>query len=710
MRISNYISRCLLGVATVALWCFMAVAPAKADVCFLPTGICELGARTKDADNKSCDYYVTKGIYSAVKQHEGCSLANIPGCTLWDCPAESCEDRGYKIGPTDDDVNYPAGYAASSWTCTPCQEGTKFKWQCSPNKCPAGKIKSECNAGEDWVEISSYGKSGEEPCGECQSNCPSGSSLTPTPGCYTCEIVKELDANRKCYKCKKMNSEYITQAAKDAQYDDSCYTYQTQQAGDLTMCYRPIDIECGKDQFKKTETVAGKMMCKCRDYTYEFRLKNASDGNIVLAANGQSKLVEIVSKRCGDGCEDWEYTIASISGNGQLKVTKVSNGTKLQIDGPVNKSQTTDLNYTIRLRQLWGDEATYSTDVYINVRVEHDTCPANAPQFTDTCQSGWKSKNEGTSVTGEKCYKCYNDTCNSGFSNKGVGGSCPPDGAYFVETTDYGSTCCKPKPDICPEGFTNIGTSSDCSASMGRVGNYQRRTTDFGHYCCKAEDDTCPAGYTKGPTPNDGHNYYEQSTAFGSNCYMAKPDTCPGSQEKEEDCPCGVSSTGDKTPFGTQCYYCKSCCQVGDNGAYGQPGQWGSKCLTDDDCQSSSDYSLLCVNKNEDGCGECKECGKTGGLDDCHALARRQAKSLKWFYIESTSGCENRGSGIALFENKCMVKDPRQTSACTGTQYPDVTHDSGEPYEFYKCTEPYDGTCADRCTEEGECVFSSSCD
>ncbi len=711
MRINKNMPRYILGIVTAALWCFSLVLPAKADICFLPTGICEQGAQMKEAQEKTCAEYVREGIYYDSEQpNMNCSLTHIDGC--YECTALSCEERGYKLGPTNSKNEWPSGYTSENWDCFWCSEGGKYRWICTPKfYCGRGIIKNDANCAEgyEWVAVPDYGKQGDDACGECrQKVCPENTVMTPPVGCYECATVVDLGDGRVCYKCHSMATGWVTAAQRDAQYDNTCFEFSTKPAADSTVCYFPEEIDCGADQYKTETTINGKKMCKCYNYTYEFRLRNPSESNVVLAANGQSKLVSVISQRCGEGCEDWPYTETVILGDGKLGVGQMNNGNTLKIDGPINKSQTTDLNYRIKLTQTWGDEATIK-ELYINVSVEHDTCPENAPQFTDACPAGWKAKNDATSVTGEKCYKCYNDTCDSGFTNISPKTDCQTSmsqgrGNYTVKTTEYGSTCCEPKPDDCPLDYTKVVPSDG--------GAYYTTPTEFGSTCYKAKPDDCPGGYTNkglnGSCPTDGH-YDEARTDFGSLCCKKKSDDCPSGQEKS--CSCGVASNGDKTPFGTQCYYCKPCCEVGSNAVYDIPGLWGSKCLEDTDCQSSSDYSLICVNKDEYGCGECKECGHddwaNSTLYDCKDKARRDAKAFDWYYIRANSGesCDK------MIGDNCMKKDPHQTSACTGTQYPDVTHDSkDDPYVFYQCTDAYDGAEAAECTASGECLLASSVD
>ena len=708
MRIKNHLLRCIWGATTVVLWCFAFVLPAKADICFLPTGICEQSAQTREADAKPCSYYTDNHIYYDSEQaNMNCSLVNIPGCTLWDCTGKSCEEQGYHLGPTNSATTWPSGYSSSYWSCVYCQEGGKYKWKCSPKNCAAGYVQGDanCSAGYEWAPVAAYGKSGEEDCGECQQKvCPEGSSLTPTPGCQDCTVVEEFDDGRKCYKCHAMSAEFVSQAEKEANYDESCFKFTTKQASDTSICYRPEEIECGKDQYKEEKTINGKKMCKCYDYTYNFNLRNSSDHNLVFPANGISRQIPVVSERCaGSSCEFWDYTYAITSGNGQLKVQKLNGGTYLGISSPINKSQTTDLYYTIKLTQLWGDEAT-TRELVINVRVEHDTCPENAPQFSPTCATaGWKSKHEGTSVTGEQCFKCYNDNCNSGYTHYGVGGSCPTDGCYYSHNTDYGSTCCMAKPNNAPDsGYTDYGKNGTCPTN----GNYYRHESEFCHIWCKAKPDDCPSSdYTKGATPQDGHNYDTTTTPFGSNCYKPKSDVCPGSQQKS--CECG-GTTGDKTPFGNQCYHCTPCCPVGDFGAHGQPGMWGSACQNDTDCQSGGDYPLICVNKNAYGCGECRECGT---FSDCSDQNRRIQKYkdrdiLRWLLLESNSGCDTYIGG------HCMKKASSSASGCNvnSKKYPAYTR-VNDTYQYNSdtpCWDIPDGSEAGECSAGGECLYGST--
>ncbi len=736
MRINKYMSRCMLGVMAAALWCFSFVLPARADICFLPTGICEQGAQAKVAEGKTCDDYLDI-YYPSEQEGMSCQPANIPGCDLWNCTGLDCEDQGYKSGTSNSPTKYPTAFPSSMFDCEYCLLDGTYYWKCNDKECADGYFvrndpNHSCTGNLVWVAKSEGGMSGHQECGKCEQwdqLCPEGNDIyTYIPaGCKTCQVVEDFGNGHICYKCHNMSAEYVTAAEKEAQFDDSCFKYETKTAADASTCYRPIDMECGTDQYKTETTINGKKMCKCYDHTYEFRLTNSSDANIVLSAAGENRNVDVTSLRCGNGCEFWEFTQSVISGNGQLNVTKANGSSSLLIKGPVNKSQTDDLYYKIKLTQMWGDEASYSPDLYIDVRVEHDTCPNNL-QFPATCQPGYKSKVEGTSVTGENCHNCYNDDCGD-YTNYGVGGTCPTDGNYNIKYTDFGSTCCEPKPDDCPPDYTKGATPT--------VGKYFTTTTAFGSNCYMPKPDNCPSSdYTNygidGTCPTDG-NYDVKYTDFGSTCCAPLSDECPGVQKKSGQCECGEATAGDKTPFGSQCYYCQDCCPVGDNGAYG-PGTWGAACQSDSDCQASSDFSLICVNK-VNGCGECKECGKedyqNNTIEDCKDVTRRNNKGAinEFHYIESTSGpCE------LYIGNHCMVRDPVQqydatidggicpnhpcseakdcqvpdgqpnAGACKPGCYPDIKYDSTSIW-WYRCQIPYDGSETVRCTSEGECVW-----
>ncbi len=105
ISIVKFIKRCAL--ACILSYAFAAT-PSWADICFLPTGACEKGAVLKTAIQKTCDDYAQEdGYFMEEKEDMNCSLANIPGCTLYECTAKSCEDRGFKIPGTSSEDDYP---------------------------------------------------------------------------------------------------------------------------------------------------------------------------------------------------------------------------------------------------------------------------------------------------------------------------------------------------------------------------------------------------------------------------------------------------------------------------------------------------------------------------------------------------------------------------------------------------------------------------
>ena len=639
MRINFYMSRCIWGLAAIVIYCFAVIYPAKADICFLPTGICEQGSRIKTTDNKSCDDYVTSGsgYFREPQTAMSCSVANIAGCTLYSCTVMTCGARGYTISNDD----YRRTRMTSSWSCESCQEASQTWWKCSPALCSYGvtKAAANCAEGYEWAKVENYGKSGDVDCGECiQTNCPSGTTLTLPAGCHTCEVEKVLDSSRTCYRCHAMPSVYITQAEKDASYDDSCFKFEEKVAADSLKCYKPEEIECGKDQYKSRETISGRQMCKCRDYVYNFDV-SAAERNVVLPATGGTRVISVISEQIGNGVVVWDY--AAPTQVGLLTIEKRDNGTKLAITGPVNKSQTTDLNYSFDIVQTQEDEAT-SHVITINVTIQHDTCPSNAPQFSSACStSGWRSKNEDTSVTGEPCYKCYNDNCLSGYTR----GAKPNDGFnYYEDTTDYGTPCHQAKPDNCNSGYQKTKYKGE--------GSYYTHTTPFGNTCYMAKNDDCGAGWSRGQAPTNG-NYYTKNTDFGTPCYQAKSDVCPGSQQKS--CPCG-GSAGSRTDFGSQCYNCSPCCQAGN-------GYFGSACCSDADCISTSELPLYCFNQNSYGQGTCHECASNS---DCNVTSRFDSK-----YADAAK--------------RSFAGSP----VCSVGSYPHIDHDPGtycsDTYCFIKC-------------------------
>ncbi|MBQ7633923.1 MAG: hypothetical protein IJS88_07415, partial [Alphaproteobacteria bacterium] len=512
MRIKINMPRCIGGMAVMALWFITAVSPVRADVCFLPTGICEQGVTTKN-DTAQCTLNLS--IYkSAPVEGKKCTKVEVPGCpTVYECFDDSCDARGYKIKGTTSSTAYPNNYNANLWTCNSCLQGKTYFWNCTPKPCPRGttKAKASCAAGYEWQAQNDYGMSGNDRCGTCvMSSCPSGTTSTPASGCQICEVSSKLANGTKCYKCHSMSSDYNTQTQIDATYRrnlaGSCYHFNSKQAADSTVCYSVTESECGTDQYKGKATVNGQKACQCVDYAYTFvTIDGKEEVNLNFPATGGTSSVGVSSSRSatyyGGGISEGIYFSSRNTEGSGLSVSTSGNVTT--ISAPKNEDQTTDKTYTVQLIQQYSNKV-----ITIHVKVAHDACP-NDYKFDDKCeQTGWRTKTDNrTSTTGKACYKCYNDNCPEGYTK----GTTPTNGNYDTDTTSYGSNCYKARPD------------------------------------------DCPSGYTKGTTPLPTNHYTTSTTPFGSNCYQQKEDDCTYGSVNPGYCPYGRSYVG-KSTLDNDCY------------------------------------------------------------------------------------------------------------------------------------------------------------
>jgi len=851
------------GFGVCTFLCMIAAAPSWADICFLPTGTCEQGAQAKVAETKSCDDYIDQGIYFASEQPDmTCSLADIPGCTLFECTAKSCEARGFKLGPTYSEKTYPQTYSETAFHCTPCQQGGQYMWKCEPLPCLEGYyVKDDpnhpCAEGEIWSPVAEGGMSGRENCGICViDQCPQGEGIVseddlPTSDCWTCSHIQNLESGKSCYRCTKMDGEYVTAAAKE-DMDESCYTFSSKPSSTGETCYLPKPLECPINQYVNHDLRGEKTYCSCQDYVYEFAAggddviddgsktedgHNSHESKILhYTAAGGVKKVNIKSTQTGEETIVWPYSAPSASG--ECSIDKSGDGALLKVTCPKNLT-TTEKGSTFTITQTEADEASVHT-IDIKIIIDPDTCD-NPNDVVAACSNelgrapyekgprpacykthldaacnldGYVPLDSGhKSVAGQACYYCVNDNCPSDYEK---GETPAPAEGYLTEATDVGSNCYKERPcpdgystqypDInactknghpegwsytsdglcgaipcgkctpnvctgegkdvkcqaapfcdpaqpscgykdpsteyegdtpkynanikpCPEGTSTTqkqgcGTNVDSGYRSGEQVCWKYNEPDrtcstgftYDESKCSCQPIPCPSGTSVNKTQGCGTNTDSGSRSGTNVCwkYNEPNRTCSeGFSYNESTCSCVCTRTcgtnEDLDPTTCTCKEKPFVCPIGDGGVSGQPGTWGSACTEDSQCQSSSDYSLICVNKDEHGCGECKECGVYNhngsvkkGLDVCKIKGIRD-KGLKWFYVPATS---SQSCDITI-GNHCLVKDPTQKQACGNGEYPDVAHSSSDaPYHFKKCQKPYEGEEAWECTADGECIWN----
>ncbi len=861
------------GFSLCTFLCVMAAAPSWADICFLPTGTCEQGAQAKVAEARTCDEYIEAGIYFASKQPDMiCSPADVPGCTLYECSAKTCEARGFKLGPTYSDQTYPHTYSDKAFRCLPCQQGDQYLWKCEPLPCGLkddgtsyyveNDPEHQCADGEIWRAVASAGMSGRQACGECIiDQCPQETGVVsedelPTSDCWICNHIMNLESGKSCYRCAKMDSEYVTAAAKE-EMDESCYTFDSKQSSTGETCYLPKPLECPTNQYVNHELRGEKTYCSCQDYVYEFTATgedvindgsktddghNSHESKILhYTAAGGVKKVNVKSTQTGEETIVWPYDAPTSSG--ECSIDKSGDGALLKVTCPANLT-TDEKGSKFTITQIEADNASVHT-IDIRIIIDPDTCD-NPNDVVAACSNelgrapyekgprpacykthldavcnldGYVPLDSGhKSVAGQACYYCVNDTCPADYEK---GQTPTPAEGYLTESTDVGSNCYKEKP--CPEGYsTQYPDINACTknghpegwsyTSDGMCGaipcgkctpnactgagfdikcEAQPRCADESAPSCGYKDLNTPSSIEyEGDTPKYNANIkpcpegtsLDKKEGCGTNvdsgyrsgertCWKyVEPDrTCPAGGYEYKDhptCKCvpvpcpdgtsvdataptcgrvvgtGIFSGGKECRKGVEsdrtcsdgfsysdatcsCVCTRTCganedldeatctckekpfvCPIGDGGTLGQPGTWGTACTEDSQCQSSGDYSLICVNKDEHGCGECKECGVyehngtiKRGLEVCKIKGIRN-KGLKWFYVPAKSGqaCDYK------IGNHCLVKDPTQDKACGSNEYPDVTHDSPEPYHFNRCQEPYEGDEAWGC-RYGECIW-----
>lgn len=392
------------------LLCILTAAwPSRADVCFLPTGECEQGNNAKKTAAKTCaDYMRDGGYYTSEQENMNCTPAYIQGCNLFNCVAKTCEEQGFKIEAAGNGTSSPEGYSGSAWNCESCKQGGKTKWRCLPRPCENGyKTPGECSGAETWVAATNAThKSGAENCGLCANiaelSCPNGTTETIPSGCVSCEQVYAIAGGTKyCYKCHDMLG-YIREGEYSSRYNNSCYETRTKQAADGTTCYRPVEVSCGLDRYKKEEIINGKYFCSCTNNLYEF---SADETSLQYTAAGGGDVINILSQRIGEEVEEWPYEM--VSSRGFCQVSEALNKVIVRCDeNPSDEVK----SHTIKLEQT--EEDGRKNYITINVTVEADECEIGSLESACISRGCGYEENGHKSFAGQQCYDC--NECRSG--------------------------------------------------------------------------------------------------------------------------------------------------------------------------------------------------------------------------------------------------------------------------------------------------------
>lgn len=485
LSITKIIRRCAY---MCVLSCIIS-APSWADICFLPTGACEAGSE-KTAIQKTCDQYISEGYYENEQPEMNCSLANIPGCTLYECTAKSCESRAYRYGPTDRENIWPMGYSKETWECESCKQGSKYFWKCSPKPCEGNyKTPDECDKEtETFIEPETpTHKSGGESCGLCVLNseiqCPEGTTDTIPSGCKECDIVSGSNViGKKCYKCRDIVG-YEQEANFLANHDSSCYDYKTRNAADGGLCYKGIKRTCaeGSDQYMDEQIINGKTVCKCENYVYTLA---ANPTTLRYTAAGGAKDLAITSHRTGNEVEPWDYDISLAS----CPCSATKSGDKATISCMLNKNEQ-DQSCAMTIIQVHED--TSVDTITVGIIIEGDSCATG--QLSTTCADSKciAQPNGTTSVAGQTCYNCNNNTCDPGWTP----GEPPAPEGYDVVPLESGGKCYKaiviePDAEVCPAGYYDVPQSC--------LDGYRpdKTTRSDGAECYRCVSVECPAGKT----------------------------------------------------------------------------------------------------------------------------------------------------------------------------------------------------------------------
>lgn len=574
-----------LGVCTFL--CMMTAAPSWADICFLPTGECEQGAQARTAEEKSCDAYIEEGTYYAAPQ-EGmnCSAANVPGCTLYECTALSCNERGFTAGHTKSPDIYPQTFSKLGYDCEYCEQGGEYWWKCTPKDCIVPYVTNDqanCEDGYIWAPVEGAGISGRENCGECViEQCPEGTLSTddvPTDGCWACDHVQNLETGKSCYRCTKMEGDFITASEKE-ELDEGCYTFTSQQSATGEVCYIADPMVCPLNQYvEHKQREDGKVHCTCQNYQYEFTAKggdvindgtktddghNSHESKILhYTAAGGTKVVNVVSTQTGEETIVWPYEAPTSSG--ECTVSKSGDGATLTV--VCQKNFTTDeKGSTFTIKQVEADEVSTHT-IDIKIIIDPDTCEnpndgdaacSNKPGYASyskgprpTCYKtsleaacsgdGNVPLNSGhNSIAGQACYYCVNDKCPDGYTKDAT--PMPQEG-YLTETTDLGSNCFMEKP--CDSGYsTDYQDVNSCTKNERPEG----WSFSSSGYCGSKVCGKCKANVCTG----EGKDVKCQASPFcnsnDASCGYKDPSTeyegdTPKYNANIKPCPTGTSTT-----------------------------------------------------------------------------------------------------------------------------------------------------------------------
>ncbi|MBQ9270856.1 MAG: hypothetical protein IJ218_01135 [Alphaproteobacteria bacterium] len=174
---------------------------------------------------------------------------------------------------------------------------------------------------------------------------------------------------------------------------------------------------------------------------------------------------------------------------------------------------------------------------------------------------------------------------------------------------EFDTENCECAPQKCPEGYsTNYQSVADCTKNNHPQGwNFSSNGKSGDLLCGKCEAKTC--------TTTTGYDYYCQPEPKHE-----EPDPSKGEEDTTDD-----KWVNDEVPTGDDIVYNIKCvvqcqdgyprstteecacehttpiCEVGD-------GWWRSRCTEDSQCHTSSEFPLICGQRDEYGCGYCIEC------------------------------------------------------------------------------------------------------
>ena len=725
-----------LGVCTFL--CMMTAAPSWADICFLPTGACEQGSQAKVAESKSCQDYIDEGTYYGEEQEDmNCSLANVPGCTLYECTAKSCEERGFKIPGTSSEDDYPVTFSKEAFTCTPCKQGGKYFWKCEPKPCvdpyfTQDDAENQCGDGEIWAPADGAGMSGRAECGHCViEQCPEGTiseDELPTEGCCTCSSVLRLETGRYCYKCEQ-SKEYVTAAAV-SEMESGCFTFTSKPFSTGETCYLPAPMECPPNQYvAREERGEGKVQCTCENYEYEFTAggedvinegpltddgHNTHDSKILhYTAAGGVKKINVVSTQTGEETIVWPYDAPTSSG--ECTVEKSGDGALLKVICQSNLT-TEEKGSSFTITQIEADNISTHT-IDIKIIIDPDTCE-NPNEGDAACgnKAGWASYKNGPrptcyktsleavcsangyvpfdsghkSIAGQACYYCINDNCPTAEFIKDK--TPAPAEGYLTETTDMGSNCYKERP--CPDGYkTQYPDINACTKNGHPEGwSYTSDGLCGAIPCGKCTTNKCSgAGFDKKceaqPRCAD-----ENAPSCGY-----KDLNTPSSVEYEGDTP-KYNANIKQCPEGTSTTQKQGCGTNVDSGyrsgeqvcwKYNEPDRNCSTGFTYDESKCSC-QPIQCP----DGTSTEQKVGCGTNVDSGH----RSGTAVCWTYNEPDRNCS---SPLSWDETQC--KCTCQISCAKGQKLdPDTCTCKGCPEDDPSC-----GWIGDDCTSDADCKEST---